>query len=107
MVETDCEECYLEKHIEITELNLKLSFNPLDTGIYIKNAEGLYVQRGVPLFRVDLRLEMNTTLQELLANTVFVEIDTAIPAVGGICIKNENPFRSAQVAPPALWLNAR
>lgn len=107
-VKGKCEHHDIGIYIEVTGLNLDLhSLDPLATDASISGGEGLYVMEGAPLCRVTFALTWKGTIQELLSGISFSEMETALPPLGGICVKNGILFRSAQTAPPALWKNVR
>lgn len=103
-VQGECEQVTLDDYIEVTELDLNLlSLNPLMTGIAVSGGEGVFITGGVPTCRISLDFLWKGTIEEMISETTFIKAETWLPSLGGICVKNEILFRSAQTAPPALW----
>jgi hypothetical protein len=94
----------IDRAVVLTSLNLEiLSADLLSTRVRVNGGEGVYVEHGVPVYRVNWPVEGETTLQRLVSNMRFLDPSTVpVPAVGGICMKNGISIRSAQSAPPAL-----
>ena len=82
-----------------------LSLNPLSVNVAITGGEALYMKEGVPHCKVDLDFSWGGTIEELVSEIIFINAESWLPSVGGICVKNKILFRSAQTAPPALYNN--
>lgn len=93
-----------ERALVITELDLELlNKDPVSTRIRIKNCEGVYIERGMPIYRVNWKVGIETTVQELVCSMIFLNSSNIhLTVVGGICVKNGIAVRSAQSAPPVL-----
>lgn len=103
-IEGKCAPWDEDAYVEVIELDVQLlSLDPFETGIRIEKGEGLYVEEGVPQSRIAFDIPWEGTIQEMVSEIGFVDAETFLPSLGGICVKNGILFRSTQTAPAASW----